>query len=299
MPCESCSHHHSLTSLAVPFPPVLNYAEDDADAETWFNMFVLHQNRDFGRGPKNCIHEHMLPPHLNLVLWGHEHECQVEPVLTTAGNGEWYLSQPGSSVATSLVPGEAREKKVGVLEVYKDQFRLFPHALKTVRPFLIRTCTLEQLDEDDEIGANPSDAMAIIERLLADAVSEMLRAAAPDLAEAARAAAEATASERGGGGASGSGSGSASGSGSGAATPKPMLPLVRLKVFHTGSGSIAIQNHAFGRQFVGRVANHEGESLYFIRHVRTVTSSPANPAAHHMIRFAPPNIFDMSAASRI
>jgi hypothetical protein len=41
------------------------------------------------------------------------------------------------------------------------------------------------------------------------------------------------------------------------ATLYHVLPLVRLKVFHTGSGSIAIQNHAFGRQFVGRVANHE------------------------------------------
>ena len=75
-----------FTQRKVKF--VLPTEEDDDDAESWFNMFVLHQNRDFGRGPKNCIHEHMLPPHLNLVLWGHEHECQVEPVLTT---GELYF----------------------------------------------------------------------------------------------------------------------------------------------------------------------------------------------------------------
>ena len=28
----------------------------------WFNIFVLHQNRDNkGRGAKNCIHETMIP----------------------------------------------------------------------------------------------------------------------------------------------------------------------------------------------------------------------------------------------
>ena len=29
--------------------------------EDFFNIFVLHQNRDYGRGQKNCIHESMIP----------------------------------------------------------------------------------------------------------------------------------------------------------------------------------------------------------------------------------------------
>ena len=55
--------------------------EDGTD--DWFNIFTLHQNRDYGRGKKNCIHEHMLPEFLDLVIWGHEHECIIKPQWST------------------------------------------------------------------------------------------------------------------------------------------------------------------------------------------------------------------------
>ena len=214
--------------------------------EADFSIFVLHQNRDFGRGPKNCIHEHMLPSFLNLVMWGHEHECMLTPVQTQGGEGEWFLTQPGSSVATSLVPGEAKQKQVGILEVYKDQFRLWPVALQTTRPFLVRHCSLEELidEADDIINPDDPDATVRVETLLTDTVNEMLRAAAPALAKAAAAAALALGREAGAGGI------------------QAMLPLVRLKVNHTGYGNISIPNHTFGRQFVGRVANHEDILLF-------------------------------------
>lgn len=38
----------------------MNDSDDEEDKE-WFNIFTLHQNRDFGRGTKNCIHESMIP----------------------------------------------------------------------------------------------------------------------------------------------------------------------------------------------------------------------------------------------
>eukprot|EP00540_Astrosyne_radiata_P024055 CAMPEP_0116870076 /NCGR_PEP_ID=MMETSP0418-20121206/28100_1 /TAXON_ID=1158023 /ORGANISM="Astrosyne radiata, Strain 13vi08-1A" /LENGTH=171 /DNA_ID=CAMNT_0004506215 /DNA_START=119 /DNA_END=631 /DNA_ORIENTATION=- len=31
------------------------------DDDYWFSMFCLHQNRDLGRGSKNCVHESMIP----------------------------------------------------------------------------------------------------------------------------------------------------------------------------------------------------------------------------------------------
>ena len=34
---------------------------DDNGREKFFNIFVLHQNRDYGRGKKNCLHESMIP----------------------------------------------------------------------------------------------------------------------------------------------------------------------------------------------------------------------------------------------
>jgi hypothetical protein len=52
-------------------------------AEDWFNIFVLHQNRvTRGQGAKNAIKEDYLPSFLDLVIWGHEHECLPDPVVS-------------------------------------------------------------------------------------------------------------------------------------------------------------------------------------------------------------------------
>ena len=69
---------------------------------SWFNMMLIHQNR-VSHTPKNAISERYLPSWLDLVVWGHEHECLVEPT----DFGDFHVSQPGSSVATSLIEGEA------------------------------------------------------------------------------------------------------------------------------------------------------------------------------------------------
>lgn len=37
------------------------------DNEDWFHIFALHQNRDLGRGTKNCVHESMIPEWMDLV----------------------------------------------------------------------------------------------------------------------------------------------------------------------------------------------------------------------------------------
>jgi double-strand break repair protein MRE11 len=50
-------------------------ADDDDDAEgeeselEWFHLFALHQNRDVGRGKKNCINESMIPEWMDCVVW--------------------------------------------------------------------------------------------------------------------------------------------------------------------------------------------------------------------------------------
>ena len=62
------------------------------DTESWFNLFVLHQNRT-KHGPKSYIPVEFLDDFLDLVIWGHEHENRLEP--------EWqeirklHISQPG------------------------------------------------------------------------------------------------------------------------------------------------------------------------------------------------------------
>ena len=48
--------------------------------DQWFNIFVLHQNRlQHSASAKNTIREGYLARFLDLVVWGHEHECILEP----------------------------------------------------------------------------------------------------------------------------------------------------------------------------------------------------------------------------
>jgi hypothetical protein len=49
---------------------------------------------------------------------------------------------PGSTVATSLCDGEAVDKHVAILSIYKKHFRITPVRLKTVRPFVFDTIVL-------------------------------------------------------------------------------------------------------------------------------------------------------------
>lgn len=57
---------------------------------------------------KNYIHESMLDSFLNLIIWGHEHECQINPQQSVIG--DFTITQPGSSIATSLSEGESKKK---------------------------------------------------------------------------------------------------------------------------------------------------------------------------------------------
>jgi double-strand break repair protein MRE11 len=49
---------------------------EDQGRSRFVNIFVLHQNRDYGRGKKNCVHESMIPDWMDIVIWGNEHESR-------------------------------------------------------------------------------------------------------------------------------------------------------------------------------------------------------------------------------
>ena len=53
-------------------------------------------------------------------VWGHEHRCEIgSGAGTEAVGNNFVVLQPGSTVATSLVEGEAEDKHVGLLEVIR------------------------------------------------------------------------------------------------------------------------------------------------------------------------------------
>nr|CAD7196792.1 unnamed protein product [Timema douglasi] len=103
------------------------------DKESWFNLMVLHQNRA-DHGVYTYIPEEALDDFLDLVMWGHEHECRISPEWNPSQS--FYVTQPGSSVATSLSKGETAEKHVGLLQVHKKEFKLEAIKLQTVEQYV-------------------------------------------------------------------------------------------------------------------------------------------------------------------
>lgn len=89
--------------------------------------------------------ESMIPEWMDLVVWGHEHECLITPQESLVGT--FRISQPGSSVATSLTQGEGRQKHVGILDIRGQQFRLKSIPLGSVRGFAIGDVSLTELAE--------------------------------------------------------------------------------------------------------------------------------------------------------
>lgn len=70
-------------------------------------LFFVFSSRS-KHGPTNYIPEQFLDDFIDLVVWGHEHECLITP--SRNEQQLFYVTQPGSSVATSLSPGEATKK---------------------------------------------------------------------------------------------------------------------------------------------------------------------------------------------
>ncbi|XP_008550619.1 double-strand break repair protein MRE11 [Microplitis demolitor] len=109
------------------------------------NILVLHQNRA-KHTRHGFISEDKLPSFFDLIFWGHEHECRLIPEEITLPDGEkYYITQPGSSVATSLAEGEAKPKHVGLLKIDGTRFIVKDIKLQTVRPFVFDSLNITDL----------------------------------------------------------------------------------------------------------------------------------------------------------
>lgn len=199
------------------------------DEDGWFNMFVIHQNRS-KHGATNYIPEQFLDDFLDLVVWGHEHECKIAPVRNE--QQLFYVTQPGSSVITSLSPGEAVKKHIGLLRVKGKKMNLQKIPLQTVRQFFIQDVILS--DYPELFSPEQPNTMLKVQAFCQEKVEEMLE-------EAER--------ERLG-------------------NPQtPEKPLVRLRVDYSG-GFEVFNTMRFSQKFVDKVANPK-DILHFIRHRET------------------------------
>ncbi|MBA0660920.1 hypothetical protein Goklo_012860 [Gossypium klotzschianum] len=138
--------------------------QEGCEVSDWFNILVLHQNR-VKMNAKNAINERFLPRFLDFIVWGHEHECLIDPQ-EVPGMG-FHITQPGSSVATSLIDGESKPKHVLLLEIKGNQYRPAKIPLTSVRPFEYTEVVLK-----DEPDIDPNDQNSILEHL--DKVSGLI-----------------------------------------------------------------------------------------------------------------------------
>ena len=83
-----------------------------AERDSWFNLMAIHQNRlprGAGVTMKGYIKEALLPNCLDLVVWGHEHECTIEggmyAVPESAEVFPTHLSAPQAQTLAVLLGG--------------------------------------------------------------------------------------------------------------------------------------------------------------------------------------------------
>jgi double-strand break repair protein MRE11 len=216
-----------------------------AQTGEWFNLLAVHQNHH-AHTETSYLPENVLPDWLDLVVWGHEHECLIDP----SKNPEtgFHVMQPGSSVATSLIPGEAVQKHVAVLSVNNKTFRVDKIPLKSVRPFVTREITLAQDKRFRGLDTKKDNRQEVTKRLI-EVVEEMIGEANADW-EAIQTDEE--------------------------ALEERPLPLIRLKVEYTApeGGQFDCENpQRFSNRFVGKVAN-TNDVVYFYRKKKVQRQSP-------------------------
>jgi double-strand break repair protein MRE11 len=221
----------------------VKFMRPSESTEEWFNIFILHQNR-VAHSLKNYIPEKMIDNFIDLVIWGHEHECKIIP--TQSAERDFYIIQPGSSVITSLSEFEAKKKHIGLLEIVGNEFRVTPIPLTTVRPFVLDEVVLSDHLDPSRIDGNDSDP---IMEFLSQKVNELIEKISKENDDKTTTCGDAVNIDK--------------------------RPLVRLKVEYTGFESISPQR--FGQRFVNRVANpNEILSLYRKKTVK-VRRPPCGP----------------------
>ncbi|KAL5116754.1 meiotic recombination [Pleosporales sp. CAS-2024a] len=237
--------------------------------DEWFNIMSVHQNHH-AYTPTSYLPENFLPDFMDLVVWGHEHECLIEPRLNPEMG--FHVMQPGSSIATSLMPAEAVPKHVAILNITGKEFQTEIIRLKSVRPFVMKEIVLA---EEREIKQKElwrvNDNRAKITQYLTKLVDGLVEQAKQEWLELQDDRDENDVVE----------------------IP---LPLVRLRVDYTAPqpGSFSMENpQRISNSFQGRVAN-QNDVVQFYRKKKAATQTRKNttdmPDEAVMAEFTPDTI---------
>ncbi|GAA5871171.1 hypothetical protein JCM3774_006812 [Rhodotorula dairenensis] len=209
----------------------INLYRPAENPDDWFNIILVHQNR-VPHGPNNSVPEQAFGEEAHLVVWGHEHDCISEAKPVPVAGRPYYISQPGSSIATSLSKGESIPKHVGLIKVQGKEFEFEPIRLRSVRPFIFEDLALAMYHDKQTDDRKKLTSKVAVNKYLKSKVNELIERANkewdelhPDEDESDR-----------------------------------LLPLIRLRVDYSGgpdgNGYFEVGNpQRFGQDFVDKVAN--------------------------------------------
>ncbi|GAA6060679.1 hypothetical protein JCM10212_005061 [Sporobolomyces blumeae] len=209
----------------------INLYRPKEDQEDWFNIMLVHQNR-VAHGPNNSVPDEAFGDEVNLVVWGHEHDCISEARPLPVTNRPYFISQPGSSIATSLAKGEAIPKHVGLIKIQGKEFDFTPIRLRSVRPFIFEEISLAVYHDKQTDDRKKLTNKIAVTKYLKTKVKELIERANQEWDELHP---DEDDSDR-------------------------LLPLIRLRVDYSGgpdgSSQFEVGNpQRFGQDFVDQVAN--------------------------------------------
>ncbi|KAI9809761.1 MAG: Double-strand break repair protein mus-23 [Sarcosagium campestre] len=229
----------------------------DTQQQDWYNLMAVHQNHH-AHTETGYLPENFLPDFLDMVIWGHEHECLISPRYNT--EMKFHVMQPGSSVATSLVPGEAETKHVAILSISGLHHEVEPIRLKTVRPFVMREIILSE-EKDVKHLAKKDNNRSELTRYLEKLIYQLIEEANSQWAEAHEDSNEDEDDER-------------------------PLPLVRLRVEYSApdGGKFECENpQRFSNRFVDKVANVNDVVQFYRKKAGTARRAAATEAPEESI----------------
>ncbi|GAA5987395.1 hypothetical protein JCM10908_001939 [Rhodotorula pacifica] len=209
----------------------INLYRPAENPDDWFNIILVHQNR-VPHGPNNSVPEQAFGEEAHLVVWGHEHDCISEAKPVPVAGRPYYISQPGSSIATSLSKGESIPKHVGLIKIQGKEFEFEPIRLRSVRPFIFEDIALSTYHDKQTDDRKKLMSKVAVNKYLKSKVNELIEKANQEWDELHP---DEDGSDR-------------------------LLPLIRLRVDYSGgpdgNGYFEVGNpQRFGQDFVDKVAN--------------------------------------------
>ncbi|EDO08286.1 DNA repair protein Mre11 family protein [Babesia bovis T2Bo] len=233
---------------------------------SYYKVLLFHENRYPRRGvkAKDFIPEEFLPDWLDLVIWGHEHECLKFPMLSETRG--FKVLQMGSTIQTSLATGEMEPKHCCLMEIGDDGVKFYPIYLETARQLHYSEISL------CDIGVSPKGGEKDIFKKLVFTMDNILRnmperprtplciSAVADIVMPDK---ECELSE--------------------AIESAQAMPLVRVRVDHSGYDSI--NPRTFGARYVDRVANPNDLLRFWLKNpVRPIKAKESPQSTHLDIR---------------